>query len=147
MLKYFYFIFFLILSSCYFKNNELPKTLQTSISKYKRTPKDSLTEIAIIPSFKYFTNLKKGQLIKDSFEIFNYGNLNDFHIDYLNNGINTLKIYPHKNIVKRNMKEKIVFEYEVNDDFIEKKNLFFFILVAGNSSKNISSYKIEGNIK
>lgn len=125
----------------------MPYELNKSISKFNATSKDSLTDVLLNPAFKFYWDLKKGDIIRDSFEIENRGTRNDFKIDYLNNGMNTLRVLTPIYFVRRGEKKKIIFEYIVDNNFIENNKLFFFILVAGNSTKNISGCTIRGTIK
>lgn len=138
--------FNLILSSCYSENKKLPEDLKKAINKYKGISKNSLTNIELNPKSKFYLNLKKDDIIKDSFEIINLGN-NDFIIDYLNNGTNDIKIINPFNTVKSKSRKKILFEYKINRNFIEENGrLSFLILVVGNSSNNISVLRINGII-
>ena len=95
------YIFLLSLSSCFKENRKLPYELNKSISKFKATSKDSLTEVTLIPASKFYWALKNGDVIRDSFEIENSGKRNDFKIDYLNNGINRVRLTKGKKLYDR----------------------------------------------
>ena len=134
-------------SSCFNKTEKLPMKLSAAMKKYRNIVKDSLTDIILKPNTKFYLDLKKNSIIRDSFEIENIGSKN-FVVDYLNTSINNLKILSNIIDIKPRASIKILFEYNVDNNFIEKDGrLAFMILVAGNSKNNISVLRVGGIFK
>ncbi len=141
------FIGMIFFSSCFSGDKKLPLNLSAAIKKYRSIIKDSLTDVVLKPNSKFYLELKKTSIIRDSFEIENIGN-KKFVIDYLNTSINNLKILTDLIDIEPRKSKKILFEYNVDNNFIEKDGrLSFMILVVGNSKNNISVLRVGGIIK